>query len=265
MITYLQGKASMDLMKPLRRRMPMSQLERGFDFDDACKLYLPFYRQKSTSAYIYDQSGNNNHATIIGAVPTTLASPPIGWYCDGTDDRITLSNVFTTNQTGLVVLSWVYCHSFDQNVGVAKRDVIINNYGSNQGYQLCANHSGANQTTWQFRIHDGTSEVSLDAGYSADATFTTAWTNKWLCICSSFEASARMKFWINGSGAVADKTAGVPAQMTPNTVASDYIAYYSAAVVYSNFTFAEIAIFNRPFSDTELRNYYETTRRKYGV
>ena len=44
-------------------------LRKGFALDPSCKLWLPFCKYGSEQAKIYDQSGNNNHGTIVGAVP----------------------------------------------------------------------------------------------------------------------------------------------------------------------------------------------------
>jgi hypothetical protein len=44
-------------------------LRKGFALDPSCKLWLPFCKYGSEQAKIYDQSGNNNHGTITGAVP----------------------------------------------------------------------------------------------------------------------------------------------------------------------------------------------------
>lgn len=45
------------------------RIRRGFDLDPSCKLWLPFYKYGAEQPKIYDQSGNNNHGTITGAVP----------------------------------------------------------------------------------------------------------------------------------------------------------------------------------------------------
>lgn len=40
-----------------------------FGYDPSCKLYLPFYKYGGEQAKAWDQSGNNNHGAISGAVP----------------------------------------------------------------------------------------------------------------------------------------------------------------------------------------------------
>jgi hypothetical protein len=45
------------------------RLQRGFDLDPSCKLWLPFYAYDKNVNKIYDMSGNNNHGAITGAQP----------------------------------------------------------------------------------------------------------------------------------------------------------------------------------------------------
>lgn len=45
------------------------RLRRDFDLDSSCKLWFPFYKYGAEQSKIWDQSGNNNHGTITGAVP----------------------------------------------------------------------------------------------------------------------------------------------------------------------------------------------------
>jgi len=47
------------------------RIRRGFDLDPSCKLYLPFYKYGAEQSKIWDMSGNNNHGTISGAIPST--------------------------------------------------------------------------------------------------------------------------------------------------------------------------------------------------
>lgn len=51
------------------RRDPPDILNRQFDFDPSCKFWLPYYRYGAEQSKILDQSGNQNHGVITGAVP----------------------------------------------------------------------------------------------------------------------------------------------------------------------------------------------------
>lgn len=68
---------------------------------NGCVLYLPFWRYGSNVNKIYDQSGNNNHGTITGAVPASYPMlSPVDSVTNGT---------FTGNATGWTLGDgWAY-------------------------------------------------------------------------------------------------------------------------------------------------------------
>ena len=71
------------------------QIQRGFNLDPSCKLWLPFYTYDKNVNKVYDMSGNNNHGVITGAAPAAypiagglelvsnggmeVGNPPTGW------------------------------------------------------------------------------------------------------------------------------------------------------------------------------------------
>lgn len=85
------------------------RIQRGFDLDPSCKLWLPFYKYGAEQTKIWDQSGNNNHGTITGAVPASYpmlsgvelvtnggmesGDPPTGWSATGTPETFEQSGV----------------------------------------------------------------------------------------------------------------------------------------------------------------------------
>jgi hypothetical protein len=79
------------------------RLRRGFDLDPSTKLWLPLYQYGAEQTKIWDQSGNNNHGVITGAVPATYpllsgvelvsnggmetGNPPTGWLLYATETQ----------------------------------------------------------------------------------------------------------------------------------------------------------------------------------
>jgi len=240
----------------------MTLLERGFDLDDSCKLYLPFFRQKSSSAYIYDQSGNGNHATITGAVPTTLANPPIGWYCDGTNDLFTITDFLCTGNSGqeITVLQWIYPHLF------AADDRTI-----------CHLDIGTNQRAWRLGImdangkyavgisDDGTAAAGHQKNYTSSVNMTAS---KFNLIGFTFNAGT-LSLYLNGSvDTNPTKTTDDAITTIHNSTANLTIGCSLNNGVggnFSNITTGEAWIFCEVLTPLRIRNMYEITRRKYGV
>src|SRR3972149_1944817 len=109
------------------------------------------YVDSSTTGNLKFQAGATFAGTVdnVSVKEVTHYQGGLGWYCDGADDRFTLSNVFTTDQTGLTILSWVYCHSFDMAIA-NKSNVIYSDWntfsaGSQKGFALSVFHGAADQ------------------------------------------------------------------------------------------------------------------------
>ncbi len=63
---------------------------RPYPVDETCKIYLPLYKYGREQSKVWDISGNNNHGTIVGAIPSPNG---IGWYFDGGDDHLILTSI----------------------------------------------------------------------------------------------------------------------------------------------------------------------------
>lgn len=82
---------------------------RGFALDPSCKLWIPAYKYGLEQAKWWDQSGNNNHGTISGAIPASYpmlsgvekitnggmesGDPPTGWIAFNTPETFEQSGV----------------------------------------------------------------------------------------------------------------------------------------------------------------------------
>jgi hypothetical protein len=221
-------------------------LTRGFDLDPSCKLWLPFYAYGAEANKIYDQSGNNNHGTIAGATLSQYG----GWGFDGVDDKVnppgTLANYMSAS-TGTVLL-WTRANA---------AATVINDFAYLHPALFTDLGTYTQITQGVIAEVDAIWACGFDGIRRSRAISYVP--GVWKCIGWVHLGN---KLYAYGNGTLEDSTdLGDIGDLSGGIQIG---ANYDNSVCF-NGQIGEVLIFNRALSAVEIRNYYENTRRIYGV
>ena len=205
---------------------------RGFALDPSCKLWMPCYRYGSEQAKIWDQSGNQKHGTISGAVHVV----PSGWYFDGLNDRVVHPSM---NLGKLHTLHYW-----------------IKRIGDDSGMV----HAGAVDYNG-LRISDTTVGYSSGAGTAAAETHNGAASTAIKTLISVIRILDKVTFYQNGVQIGVEQIMGGQ----PDDLTLTDIGRYSDGTSYFNGVVYEATVFSDNKGFIGVRNFFEMTRQIQGI
>ncbi len=217
---------------------------RLYPVDPSCVLYLPFYKYGAEQTKIWDISGNANHGTITETVPY---SSGLGWYFDGTNDYINCgtgtSLQFGTNPFS--VLIWIKSGRSGEERIAGK-----------------INADGGATESFYFIQKAATNKFAFYAGSENANSNVAINDNIWHCLAGTRASTGTIVAYIDGM--VKTTTAG--SNLTVNATGGFSIGRHGAYDGdYFQGLVGETFVFNRALSAQEIINFYELTRRKYGI
>lgn len=218
----------------------------GIPINDTVKLYMPLWAYgKENGSLMLDHSNSHYDGIINGALPSRL-----GWNFDG-DDFINIgNNLGFENTSPFSIIIWV-----KRNV-IGIWQTLIGKGASTSAWRLMFNSSNKLQVyligTLSIGKFGATAITALDRFFCLGVTYS-----------GSDSPSGFTMYW-NGRG-----DAGTPSGINTGgsilTSVDAAIGNAIGATSFLNGQLGEILVCSRVLSAQEMQNYYEVTRKKYGV
>jgi hypothetical protein len=194
----------------------------------------------------YDVSGNSNHGTLTGSPSFTTSNNGIFTF-NGTSQFVDLTSksIAASGNTARTMLTW------------------INN--SNAGAQRCIISTGTAANGQSFNLVTyGSAKVGV-MGYNLDFYPTTGANvtdGNWHFVGAVANGSSITTTYVDGN---LDNTSGTLTYST--TGQNNYIGKSShvGSEAYWNGSIAVVYIYNRALSLTEIRQIFETTKRRFNI
>ncbi len=203
----------------------------------------------------YPKSGTAVY-NLTGSVNGTLTNGPTFqlpqggyWFFDGTDDYINFGNpgsLFNPATSTMTMMGWIYVKNNQSNIliGLQESGAGSLSLGTNSSGNvrfICRPTAGSQGTI------DSSATLSLNTWYHIAVTKDT--TN----------SISNCTLWINGSP-VNTASSGVN---FPTTTADIRSAVYLDALTYSNINIANIKVYNKALSATEVQQNYQAEQYRF--
>ncbi len=221
-----------------------------------CTLYLPFYKYGNEQQKIWDQSGNNNHSTITGAVPIGL-----GWSFDGAATHVTSPNQSSLQIAGPMT-ALVWCRPTGAWPTVGQKTIVAKPLISiwRENYCLALGNATDNDNRdFKFQSNDGAGSVIQGSTITLPVG-----VNIWQYLAGLYDG-ANVKLFYNGVQLVSTNVGTFTPAVSTDSLEIGRDNYAASYTYYFNGQIGEVIILNRALSAQEIRNSYEMTRSRYGV
>lgn len=178
-----------------------------------------------------------------------VSTPGMGWYFDGTDD------VFDFGDTGVNnTFSWNTFTLFGW----------LNKTGRLTGARALI---GRGYRGYLYVVSDMTATAQIRDGTSVNRTVSSANPvpyDKWACLAATYDNSY-LRIFVNGveAGTPVASAGGLASDTTKLGIGAR--GFSTIFIGLFDGLIGEVGALNRPLPPAEIRNYYETTRRRYGV
>ncbi len=235
-IEFLNGK--IDELKIYKRTLSEAEIQNEYNSTrNSLVAYYPFNGNAN------DESGNGNNGTVYGAL---LSSDRFGidgqaYSFNGSTDYIDIGNDISLKMTEKLSISvWV------------KPDVFpLSSY-----HNIVSDHGDGNNKTKVLRFYKDAIEFLLGPEGSTEAryVFPNSIANKWQHITATYDGSF-MRLFVNGS--IVDsvsRTGTITANPLPLLIAKSHFNEFFPGSI------DEVKIYDRPLSNTEIKQEYDSTR-----
>jgi len=186
-----------------------------------------------------DLSGNNNTGTLTNG-PTFNSGNGGSIVFDGVDDAVNLPNINTSD--GKTYLIWV------KNTSVSS------------GLRLAYSHRDPDRVYLGVNNTDVYLRVGSDSSYISGVTLTV---NLWFLLGIRINSSTEYEGFVNGT------SLGTRATTLSSSTGTGLGAYYdNTNIPLSSFwqgNIAQVSIYNRALSSTEINQNYNATKTRFGL
>jgi len=194
----------------------------------------------------YDISGNNNHGSMLGGV-TYLSSNGGAMDFDGADDRVDVSSNLNLKVTNLTLSSWLYMKT---SPNVDRENAIVFDTGSQDAYG--------------FRIKNG-GTASLQGWYfilgGSGLFYNTTAHNVWYHVTGTCGPSG-LAMYINGN---LISSAPSPTIVSYSTGGTQRFFIGSNGSISWPIRVDDLRIYNRELLSSEIKQIFNSTRKRFGV
>ena len=195
-----------------------------------------------TAGAVLDSSGNGQHGTPYGAVPTTGGYFVNGGSFNGSTQYIATPVAINQNtgSPGATFEAWVYPTLSDGNY----RHVISTENGGSD---------------WSIQIYNGYWYVTN--GFSRYSTGKAVTLNQWQHVAAVFDPASGVRFYLNNTAPYT--TASLYYEASVANVTLGRYPTSSTATYYFGGKMDEVAIYNRPLIAAEIQGHYEAGIQRY--
>ena len=218
----------------------LSNLYSQVNLDSGLVAYYPFTGNAN------DESGNDNHGMVMGAVLTIdrFGSDSVAYEFDGTSSYITIPNSQTLQSpsTELSQVAWINIYSWSL-------------VGSQFGPILMKSNSGTN--AFQYRLSVGSYGINtaINNWLNAVTISDTLNFNEWYMIVSTLEDDT-VKAYVNGVY-IGESTLTGP--INPDNRPLEIGRDVPGLTEFFHGKIDDVRIYNRTLTDSEIQELYETT------
>jgi hypothetical protein len=210
----------------------------SFSLNFGANPYLLSIDPGNLVSYSGGTTANNLAANNIGTLLNGTAYSPFGngsWYFDGTNDGI--NTAININNDPIGIHAWVYCTEVTSLGG--RGIVLSDNGGWDRGLEIYGS---------QWGVHTGASN------YLTGSVSNNTWYNIFLSYVSNI-----WTLYVNGS--FVNSGGSTPSGGSLATIGR---ADYESSRIFLGYI-SQVNIYNRGLTSTEITNYYNATKSRYGL
>ena len=228
---------------------------------DGLVLYLDAANKKSypgTGTTWSDLAGSNNGTLTNG--PTFDSGNGGSIDFDGVNDYVNLNTTFSSIVSSSLPSTW---NAWVNVVSSSSNRTIIGSAWANGGVHMrLTGSSHAPQDRVRFlHFTDG----SNGTGFDSSLTFTSGWQNFTAIYNGNGLVYSNFKFYLNGQeAATTDPTFGSPT-VVPTTQTFSVGRGGTENEGYYNSNIAQVSIYNRALTASEIQQNYNATKGRYGL
>jgi len=226
-------------------------------------LYLDAAKRESypgSGTTWYDLSGNGNNGTLTNGPTYTGVSKDAAIDFDGVNDYVNLNTTFSSIVSSSLPSTW---NAWVNVVSSSSNRTIIGSAWANGGVHMrLTGSSHAPQDRVRFlHFTDG----SNGTGFDSSLTFTSGWQNFTAIYNGNGLVYSNFKFYLNGQeAATTDPTFGSPT-VVPTTQTFSVGRGGTEDQAYYNSNIAQVSVYNRALTASEIQQNYNALKGRYGL
>lgn len=210
----------------------------SFSLNFGANPYLLSIDPGNIMSYSGGTTANNLAANNIGTLLNGTVYSPFGngsWYFDGTNDGI--NTAININNDPIGIHAWIYCTEVTSSGG--RGIVLSDNGGWDRGLEIYVS---------QWGVHTGASN------YLTGSVSNNTWYNVFVSYVSNI-----WTLYVNGS--FVNSGGSTPSGGSLATIGR---ADYESSRIFLGYI-SQVNIYNRGLTPTEITNYYNLTKSRYGL